>query len=93
VHFEPVLRKRVHSALVNCLAPGGLLLVEAFHKKQLGNNSGGPKNPDMLVTAEILAADFSELTILENREMQVVLNEGTHHIGPAEVVRFLGRKQ
>jgi hypothetical protein len=40
----------------------------------------------MLVTAEMLAADFSQLAVLENREVQVVLNEGTHHIGRAEVV-------
>lgn len=93
VHFEPALRKRFHNELVKCLQPGGLMLIEAFHKKQFGNSSGGPKNPEMLVTAEILAGDFSELAILENREMQVMLNEGTHHKGLAEVVRFLGRKQ
>ena len=92
IHFEPVLRERFHRQLINCLQPGGLLLAEAFHKKQLGNSSGGPKDPDMLVTAEMLASDFSGLAILENHEMQIVLNEGTHHIGPAEVVRFLGHK-
>jgi hypothetical protein len=92
MHFDPGLRERFHRKLANCMQPGGLLLAEAFHKKQLGNSSGGPKDPDMLVTAEILAADFSQLAILENREMQVVLNESTHHSGPAEVVRFLGKK-
>lgn len=92
VHFEPLLRKSFHKALIECLAPGGLILVEAFHKNQLKYSSGGPKDPEMLLTAEILANDFNELTILENLEMQVVLNEGTHHQGPAEVVRFLGQK-
>ncbi len=93
MHFEPVLRERFHRELQKCLVPGGVLLVEAFHKNQLGNSSGGPKNLDMLVTAEILAHDFSKLTILQNHEMQVELNEGTHHRGLAEVVRFLGRKR
>jgi len=92
VHFEPLLRKSFHKALIECLAPGGLLLVEAFHKNQLRYSSGGPKDPEMLLTSEILANDFSELVILENQELKVELNEGTHHQGPAEVVRFLGRK-
>lgn len=92
MHFEQALRERFHRELLKCLAPGGLLLVEAFHKNQLGNCSGGPKNLDMLVTAEILAGDFSGLSVLENHEMQVELKEGTHHQGIAEVVRFLGSK-
>jgi 2-polyprenyl-3-methyl-5-hydroxy-6-metoxy-1,4-benzoquinol methylase len=92
VHFEPALRERFHRELVKCLHPCGLLLAEAFHKKQLGNSTGGPKDPEMLVTVEMLAKDFVGLAILENRELQVILNEGTHHIGPAEVVRFLGQK-
>lgn len=92
MHFDPLLRERFHRQLLNCLLPGGLLLAEAFHRKQLGNSSGGPKDPDMLVSAAMLAADFSQLAILENLEMQIELNEGAHHIGPAEVVRFLGQK-
>lgn len=92
MHFESNLRMHFHNELVKCLTPGGLLLVEAFHKNQIANNSGGPKNPDMLVTSEILAADFNKLSILENKEIQINFTKGSHHSGLAEVVRFLGMK-
>jgi SAM-dependent methyltransferase len=90
-HLPPDLRKQLHQKLPQWLTPGGLILVEAFHKNQLNYSSGGPKDPELLVTPEILADDFSKLHLLENRHMQVVLNEGTHHIGPAEVVRMMGQ--
>jgi 2-polyprenyl-3-methyl-5-hydroxy-6-metoxy-1,4-benzoquinol methylase len=92
-HLLPDLRSDFHSKLIQSLNPGGKVLVEAFHLRQLNNTSGGPKNPDLLITANQLAQDFKLLEITENRELTVELNEGTHHRGKAEVVRFTGRKR
>ena len=92
-HLPPDFRSGFHNRLIQWLKPGGKVLVEAFHLRQLNNHSGGPKDPDLLITARQLAGDFKLLEITENQEVTVELNEGTHHYGKAEVVRFTGIKR
>jgi 2-polyprenyl-3-methyl-5-hydroxy-6-metoxy-1,4-benzoquinol methylase len=92
-HLPPEFRSNFHNKLIQWLKPGGKVLVEAFHLRQMNNHSGGPKDPDLLITARQLAGDFRLLEITENRELTVELNEGTHHNGKAEVVRFAGIKR
>lgn len=92
-HLPPDFRSGFHNKLIKWLNPAGKVLIEAFHLRQLNNNSGGPKDPDLLITARQLAGDFKLLEIAENREVTVELNEGTHHSGKAEVVRFTGIKR
>jgi 2-polyprenyl-3-methyl-5-hydroxy-6-metoxy-1,4-benzoquinol methylase len=91
-HLPPKFRTDFHRRIVNWLRPGGKILVEAFHPRQLNNQSGGPKDPSLLITAAQLAGDFRSLEVIENTELTVDLDEGTHHRGQAEVVRFLGKK-
>lgn len=91
-HLNPTLRINFHRKLISWVKPGGLVLIEAFHHRQLGNSSGGPKDIELLQSAAQLENDFQDLGILENTELRVELSEGTHHHGEAEVVRFLARK-
>ncbi|MBE0663931.1 MAG: class I SAM-dependent methyltransferase [Bacteroidales bacterium] len=92
-HLPSDFRSDFHTKLIQWLRPGGTVLIEAFHLRQLNNTSGGPKNPDLLITANHLANDFKLIEITENLELTVELNEGTHHHGQAEVVRFTGIKR
>jgi 2-polyprenyl-3-methyl-5-hydroxy-6-metoxy-1,4-benzoquinol methylase len=92
-HLPPDLRSEFHHKLIHWLKPRGTVLIEAFHLRQLNNSSGGPKNPELLITASQLANDFKLIEITENLELTVELNEGTHHHGQAEVVRFAGIKR
>jgi len=91
-HFPATIRQRIHRSLMRALRPGGLFILEAFHVKQLGAPSGGPRDTSMLYTADLLRDDFSDLTTLELLEGTVLLSEGTKHQGPGTVVRFLGRR-
>ena len=43
LHSRPHVRPRLHATLAEALAPGGLLILEAFHRRQLGRPSGGPQ--------------------------------------------------
>jgi SAM-dependent methyltransferase len=91
-HMPSQMRLNVHRTLVKSLKPGGILMAELFSKKQLDNESGGPKNPDYLITCENLAHDFAGMKIKLNEEKKLKLDEGPFHQGEAEVVRFLARK-
>ena len=91
-HFPAAIRGGIHATLVRALRPGGLLILEAFHVKQLGRHSGGPKDRDMLYEAAVLQRDFAALTTLELTEGTVVLDEGAKHQGEGYVVRFVGRR-
>lgn len=92
LHLPSELAKRIFAGAIKSLKRNGLLLVEAFHKNQIKNNSGGPKNIDLLVDEN----DFINLTsgleqvLLETKVIN--LSEGEHHSGIADVVRFIGKK-
>jgi len=91
-HFPPDVRPRIHSTLVRALRPGGVLILEAFHPRQLGRASGGPRDVTMLYDAETLQRDFADLTILELGDRIVTLDEGPKHQGEGHVVQLLARR-
>jgi 2-polyprenyl-3-methyl-5-hydroxy-6-metoxy-1,4-benzoquinol methylase len=92
VHMPHQLRKEVHQKMIQCLKPGGTLILEAFNKRQIKHNSGGPRDIEMLQSAEILKDDLSALKTIFLEELTTTLQEGRHHEGLAEVVRFVGKK-
>lgn len=92
LHLPPPLRVRVHAVAAAALRPGGLVILEAFTPRQLGNASGGPKDPAMLYEPDELRAEFPGVTWEVLREEEVHLAEGPFHQGPARVVRGLGRR-
>lgn len=96
-HFPAHLKTAYHKALVSYLKPGGTLIMEAFSKKHTdyikrNEKVGGPRNIEILLSAEDILSDFSGLEIIELAEQEVELTEGLYHNGTAHVVRFTGRK-
>jgi len=91
-HVKSLMRKHLHQLIFNSLKPGGTLVLEAFHKEQLGRDTGGPGSLEMLFDEQTLSSDFAafETLILENKVIS--LNEGPIHQGEASVIRFLGNK-
>lgn len=96
VHFRPDARPVLHRRMAGALKPGGVLILEGFSKAQQGfqktHGSGGPGDPDMLFSADMLRQDFSELEIVELGETQAVLDEGPGHSGRAALVRLVARR-
>ena len=96
-HFAAEKKSTIHRELTNYLKPGGIIIFEAFSKRHLQLNSvnpkvGGPKDINMLFSVEEIKADFAnyEISILE--ETEILLDEGSYHIGKGSVIRFVGRK-
>ena len=88
LHKTPGQRERFYPKLIRSLQPGGWLVLEAFNKKQIAYNTGGPKDLAMLFSEEELRGYFSELDIRELFELQQELTEGLLHQGMAETIRM-----
>jgi SAM-dependent methyltransferase len=92
LHLPPDVRPKIHASMLRTVKPGGLIILEAFSPAQLQHASGGPKQVDLLYTAEALRHDFSsaEALLLEEKETQI--SEGPMHNGSASVVQAIFRK-
>lgn len=97
-HFDADKKSEYHQKLAGFLKPGGVLIFEAYSKRNLeflakNPKIGGPKDVDMLFSTNELRADFPEFEIVLLEEVVVELSEGKFHEGEGCVVRFVGRKQ
>ena len=84
--------KKIYQNIIHWLKPGGKIILETFCPEQLKNNSGGPKDIDMLNTKEILSEDFKELNIVYLEYSSIQLSEGKYHEGLADVIRMIATK-
>jgi SAM-dependent methyltransferase len=91
-HMAVAKRKEYHRQLVSYLKTGGTLILEGFSKNQINYTSGGPREIEMLFSAEELKDDFSNLDIELLEEKTIDLNEGIFHRGQAAVMRLRGIK-
>lgn len=91
-HTDPESRKYLHQEVIRTLKPGGKLILEAFHKEQIRNNTGGPRSPEMLFDERMLAADFISLETQLLEKKNIILDEGPFHQGAAEIIRYTGIK-
>ena len=93
-HVAAELRPTVHAKLARSLKPGGTLILQGFHKRQLPLESGGPKNEAMLFSLEEMEQDFGTWLDFTKLEAQpVTLDEGPFHQGLAEVVYVVGKRK
>jgi SAM-dependent methyltransferase len=92
VHLPPQIRQNVHQKLIQRLKPGGTILLEAFSKKQIEYDSGGPTDPEQLYSPTVLNDDFKELKIEFLQVRLVELDEGIYHNGEASIIRMIAKK-
>lgn len=91
-HQPSETRRKAHLQLLDYLKPNGIVVLEAFSKMQLGNNSGGPKDLDMLYDVQDLKKDFRAMTIETIEEKKIIIDQGKYHQGSAHIIRLLGVK-
>lgn len=91
-HLTPEVRTSYYNKLLKSLKPGGIVLLEGFHKEQFGKFSGGPQNKEMLYSEEELEHDFRVLTDLIIKRSDRDLNEGPFHNGHAALIQMIGKK-
>ncbi len=92
-HLPSDVRRRLYPLVEQCLKPGGIILFEAYSKSQLSRNTGGPKDPDMLMSAVNIQKEFPNCEALLCQEIEREVVEGEFHTGLASVVQFIGKKK
>ena len=90
---DPPMRRFMFERMARALRPGGLLLIEGYTPKQLKYGTGGPKQLDQLYTRELLLAEFAACEVLELREYEAELDEGSRHRGMSAVIDLVARKR
>lgn len=93
IHLNDELRSAVNQKAIAALKPGGKIILEAFEKEQIKNESGGPKDEELLYSLEEVINDFIDLDFEKLAKETVELNEGEYHKGKAAVIRFVGVKK
>jgi hypothetical protein len=86
-HFPAEFRTAIHQKCLSSLRLGGQLILELFTPQQLNFTSGGPKDIALLYSAALAQTDFQAASSLHVEELEINLNESTHHQGQAAVVR------
>jgi SAM-dependent methyltransferase len=88
----PDTRDGVFAGIKTALKPGGLLLMEGYHRRQLEFGTGGPADAANLWTRDLLERAFSDFSSVQITEEDRELAEGHHHVGMSALVDFVGRK-
>lgn len=91
-HMPSADRRVLHRKFVNALRPGGVVVLEAYSPAQLKYATGGPKDPDLLLTADQIRDELQDLDFVMLREVEREVVEGSLHTGMAAVVQCLAQK-
>lgn len=86
-HLPPATRRLALGRAVRALAPGGVLLLEAYTPRQLAHGTGGPRDVALLVEPEALRDELAGLDLVVLREVE---REGQLHHGRSAVVQTVG---
>jgi len=92
-HVPAAARRRIHTGVLAGLAPGGVLLLEAYRPQQIGRGTGGPPDEERLMNLERLRPELGTLDWLLARELDRDVVEGRCHTGAASVVQLVARKR
>lgn len=91
-HLPPALRRSIHARCIDGLAPGGALVLEGFTRRQLELKTGGPRDPLLLMSREMLEDELDGLDFKFLQEIERPIEEGKYHKGQAAVVQCVGIK-
>ncbi len=89
---DPAMRERLFANMVCALKRGGLLILQGYTPKQLEFKTGGPPFLSHLYTADMLRSAFAAIEVIELREYEAELAEGTQHAGRSALVGLVARK-
>lgn len=91
-HTPALLRREIHNKVATALNVGGTFIMEAYSPEQVHQNTGGPKELDLLVKLEDVLQDFPTLTIQHQYTGPRSVVEGDAHKGDAFVTQITAVK-
>lgn len=89
---DPPARARMFANFVRALRPGGTLVLQGYTLRQLEYGTGGPRIASHLYTQDLLRDAFAAFEILELREYDDELAEGSRHCGRSALLGLVARK-
>lgn len=92
-HLSPELQVRLYSQIYQGLRPGGVFILEAYSKRQLEFNTGGPKNADLLMDPDTIKQALHPLKLRHCAETERIIQEGRYHNGRGAVIQIIGVKE
>ena len=90
---DPVSRAELFRRMDAVLKPGGTLILQGYGIGQLTYNTGGPGKLEHLYTQDLLRTSFSNYDVLDCRDYDADIQEGTGHQGMSALVGFTARKR
>lgn len=90
---EPAVRERLFANIQRCLKPGGFLVLQGYTPRQLEYRTGGPPLASHLYTEAMLREGFAAMEILELREYEAEVAEGSGHRGHSALIGMVARKR
>jgi SAM-dependent methyltransferase len=90
-HLPEPVRQAVHGRIAAALAPGGVLILEAYTPRQIALGTGGPRELELLCHLDALQRHLPGLVWETAREVDREIHEGRYHNGRSAVAQLLGR--
>ena len=91
--LAPEERSRAFARMQSAVRPGGWFLLEGYRPEQLKYRTGGPGAIENLYTREWVESTFRGWEIVELREYDAVLREGTRHTGMSALIDLVARRR
>jgi len=92
VHLPGPLRQRLYGHILDCVRPGGLILIEAYHPNLPRPPGVGPSDPAMLADEMELETAFSTTEILRLEQTMTQITLDGEQRGEGGVTHFTARR-
>jgi len=92
MHLPAPLLQKIHSAMWQAIKPGGLIMIEGFHVDQASHDSGGPKDPTILLSECGLQQAFPDAEILRLERVTTKVEIAGENLGEGIAIHYVARK-
>lgn len=89
---DPQFRAEIFEGMQKTVKPGGLILLHGYTPKQVEYGTGGPPNPALMYSEDMLRDAFGDMEILRLEAYEKVIDEGPGHSGMSALIDLVARK-